>query len=79
MRADAIGNIGKGWSRGQQSLRRSQMIRKQPASGRGTPRRRAATARRAARSQPQPGVGVGTNLALADHFYYEEFATPIDG
>jgi len=28
--------------------------------------------------QSQSGVGVGTSLALADYFYYEEFAEPID-
>lgn len=28
--------------------------------------------------QSQSGVGVGTSLALADYFYYEEYATPID-
>ncbi|HEX2293807.1 MAG TPA: hypothetical protein VHN37_00685 [Actinomycetota bacterium] len=28
--------------------------------------------------QSQSGVGVGTSLALADYFYYEEFADPID-
>jgi hypothetical protein len=28
--------------------------------------------------QSQSGVGVGTSLALADYFYYEEFAAPID-
>ena len=28
--------------------------------------------------QSQSGVGVGTSLALADYFYYEEFTEPID-
>lgn len=28
--------------------------------------------------QSQSGVGVGTSLALADYFYYEEFSSPID-
>ena len=28
--------------------------------------------------QSQSGVGVGTSLALADYFYYEEFQQPID-
>jgi hypothetical protein len=28
--------------------------------------------------QSQSGVGVGTSLALADYYYYEEFAAPID-
>ncbi len=28
--------------------------------------------------QSQSGVGVGTSLALADYFYYEDFAKPID-
>jgi hypothetical protein len=28
--------------------------------------------------QSQSGVGVGTSLALADYFYYNEFAEPID-
>ena len=28
--------------------------------------------------QSQSGVGVGTSLALADYFYYEEFQEPID-
>jgi hypothetical protein len=28
--------------------------------------------------QSQSGVGVGTSLALADYFFYEEFAAPID-
>jgi hypothetical protein len=28
--------------------------------------------------QSQSGVGVGTSLALADYFYYEDFAQPID-
>jgi hypothetical protein len=28
--------------------------------------------------QSQSGVGVGTSLALADYYYYEEFSTPID-
>ena len=28
--------------------------------------------------QSQSGVGVGTSLALADYFYYEQFAEPID-
>jgi hypothetical protein len=28
--------------------------------------------------QSQSGVGVGTSLALADYFYYEEFSAPID-
>jgi hypothetical protein len=28
--------------------------------------------------QSQSGVGVGTSLALADYFFYQEFATPID-
>ncbi len=28
--------------------------------------------------QSQSGVGVGTSLALADYFYYENFAEPID-
>lgn len=28
--------------------------------------------------QSQSGVGVGTSLALADYFYYEEFEEPID-
>lgn len=28
--------------------------------------------------QSQSGVGVGTSLALADYFYYENFARPID-
>jgi hypothetical protein len=28
--------------------------------------------------QSQSGVGVGTSLALADYFYYEEFKAPID-
>lgn len=28
--------------------------------------------------QSQSGVGVGTSLALADYFYYQNFSTPID-
>jgi hypothetical protein len=28
--------------------------------------------------QSQSGVGVGTSLALADYFYYENFQQPID-
>ena len=28
--------------------------------------------------QSQSGVGVGTSLALADYFYYQEYGTPID-
>ena len=28
--------------------------------------------------QSQSGVGVGTSLALADYYYYEEFSEPID-
>jgi len=28
--------------------------------------------------QSQSGVGVGTSLALADYYYYEEFANPVD-
>jgi hypothetical protein len=28
--------------------------------------------------QSQSGVGVGTSLALADYFYYQEFQQPID-